>query len=236
MGTQYKLLIIDDDLGIREAIQAVLSSQFIIVTAPDAKTGIKRAIEETPDLILLDILMVGMNGIEACKAIRATPGISNIPIIMITATHDDERRAEALLAGADDLVSKPFRPKEFIARILAKLGNSPGQAGEADYVLTPRGHISCGNLEIDLDKFEATVGGEPLVLTGIEVKLLKLFVKNKDRILAREQILDAIWKDKSVSDRAIDNHILSLRKKLTTFDHEIVSVYGAGYGLKSPAN
>ena len=227
---RHKLLIIDDEPEVRNAIHGVLSSRFDVLTASSGEEGIQIAKEKRPDVILLDLLMGGMDGIATSKALRETSATRDIPIIMMTATNDDDRRADALLAGVDDLVSKPFRPKEFLLRILGKLRAKAHDEGAA---VCLQEVLTCGNLTLDPNRMEATIDGHHMELTVIDMKLLRFFIRNKGLILSREQIPDAVWHDRSVSDRVVDNRALSLRKKLADFDHEIVSVYGAGYGLKS---
>jgi two-component system alkaline phosphatase synthesis response regulator PhoP len=221
-----KVLIIDDEKEVREAIRSVLTRHFDVLTASDGTSGIRSAREENPDLILLDLLMPGVDGIQVCRTLKSEPATKSIPIIMITATNDDDRRAEALLAGADELTSKPFRPREFLVRINSIINGSHGSAIQNEPVL------ECGNVRLDPNKLEVTVNGTRTDMTVLEIKLLALLIRNRGNILKRQQILDAVWQEKEVLDRVVDNHILSLRRKLAGFDHDLVSVYGAGYGIK----
>lgn len=172
--------------------------------------------------------MPGVDGITVCKQLKEDPWTAKIPVLIMTASDSDERRAEALLAGADDLASKPFRPKEFLLRIANKIqkAREHGEKAPVQEIL------KCGNLTLDLGRLEASIDGRSVQLSVIEIQLLRLLIRHKTQILRRDFLLDAVWHDKDVSDRVVDNHIVSLRKKLTDFDHEIVSVYGAGYGIK----
>lgn len=228
MTKRHKLLIIDDEPSVRKAIETVFSRRFEVITAAGGEEGVRKAREHLPDLILLDLVMSGMDGIATCRALRAYSSTWNIPVIVMTATNDDDHRAEALILGVADLVSKPFRPKEFMIRILNQLGKDRKTEPE----VRRGGIIHCGNLQLDPDSFEASIDGVRVAITPVDFKLLKFFVRHKGIILSREQILNAVWKERDVSDRVVDNHILSLRKRLTAFNHEIVAVYGAGYGLR----
>jgi len=231
-GPIYKLLIIDDEPEVREAIRGVLYDRFDVFTASNGRDGLKIACENRPDVILLDIIMPEMDGIAVCRSLRANPATQDISIIMMTATQDDDRRARALLAGADDLASKPFRPREFLVRI----DNQIRRSREKTEIHSKKRIVSCGNLTLDFGKLQATVNNQLIDLTVLEFNLLRFFIKNKDQILKRDIILDAFWDEKEVSDRVVDNHILWLRKKLQGFDHELISVYGAGYGLRRRSN
>lgn len=179
-----------------------------------------------PDLILLDILLPDIDGALACKMLKTRKETRDIPVIAVTGVEDDERRSEVLLSGADDLVSKPLRPKELAVRI-ARL-RQQGMKTAAPR----RETLSCGNLKIDLDKMEVTVGSRSVKLTSIEVKLLSFFVRNKGSVISRETLLNSIWKDDEVNDRVVDNRILTLRKKLRGFNHQFVTHYGVGYSLR----
>ena len=228
LSRKPKILIIDDEREVREAIRAVLMRDYVPLSASDGHSGIRIAKSERPDLILLDLLLPGMDGIEVCRILKGANETRDIPIIIITATSDDDRRAEALLAGADELTSKPFRPREFMVRINALISSSKSAAGS----ITMEPVLECGNMRLDPNRLEVTINGTLVEMTVLEIRLLALLIRNIGMILKRQQILDAVWQERDVLDRVVDNHILSLRRKLAGFDHELVSVYGAGYGIK----
>jgi DNA-binding response OmpR family regulator len=227
-----RLLIIDDEIEIREAISGVFGSHFEILTASSGIEGLMAAAALRPDLIILDLLMPGMDGTTVCRQLRANANTRQIPIIVMTAIEDDNQRAAALLAGADDLTSKPFRPKEFLIRIENQLRNSQKNQGE---ILESK-VLFCGNLTLDLKKFEAKIDSRSVDLSVSEFSIIKLLVENKDRILNRSEIINTVWIKRNISNRVVDNQILCLRKKLLGFNCEIVSVYGMGYGLKCQSN
>ncbi|MBX3022463.1 MAG: response regulator transcription factor [Bdellovibrionales bacterium] len=219
-----RILVIDDDEDFQDYVKGVLESDYHISTASCGRSGIETARDLSPDLILVDLVMPEMNGIEVCKVLRQDARTRWIPLIMVTVADDDERLSEALRSGADDLVSKPFRHKELKARIALRM-QAPNDRGHVDEVLR------CGNLVLNVAKFEARIDDKPVSLTVLEFKLLKYFVQNRERLLSRDKILNAIW-DREVSERVVDNHILSLRKKLQDSHYTLTSVYGGGYILK----
>ena len=220
-----KVLIVDDEADNRELIEHILCDRFKVLSAPDGEEGLRVARVELPDLILLDITMPKLDGIAVCEALRSNEATKHIPVIMLTASSDSERRIQSFMTGADDFLSKPFRPQELIARILSKLRRVEERTGKEET-------LECGNLKLDTRKIEVTIDGKVIVMSVLEFNLLKCFVLNRDRVMSRERILESVWRDSVVSDRTVDTHIVSLRKKLTDFDHGISTVYGAGYVLK----
>jgi len=180
---------------------------------------------ERPNLILLDLMLPGTDGLEVCRHIRRTEGLADIPIIMLTARGDESDKIVGLELGADDYVTKPFSTKELVARIHAVLRRPAG--GE-----TLR-RIAAGPMVIDLDKFEVTVNGTRVELTATEFKILQLLSSRKGRVFTRDQILDFLWgQEKAVIDRTIDVHIRNLREKLGDVGSLIRNVRGVGYKLE----
>lgn len=225
MEPKRKVLIVDDEADNRDLVDQILSEKFEVVTAADGEEGLRMARAELPDLILLDITMPKLDGISVCETLRTNEATKHIPIIMLTASSDVDHRIQSFMTGADDFVPKPFRPKELVARVQSKIRRIEERSGK-DEMLT------VGNLTLNMKKLEATVSGKALQLSVLEFNLLKCFVQNKDRVMSRERILESVWRDSVVSDRTVDTHIVSLRKKLEGFDHVIATVYGAGYILK----
>lgn len=220
-----KVLIIDDEPDNRELIDHILNDKFKVLSAQDGEEGLRVARSELPDLILLDITMPKLDGIAVCEALRSNEATRHIPIIMLTASSDVDHRIKSYMTGADDFLSKPFRPQELVARVVSKIRRVEERVGKEEV-------IDCGNLKLDLKKLEVSIDGKVVVLSVLEFNLLKCFVQNKDRVMSRERILEAVWRDSVVSDRTVDTHIVSLRKKLNGFDHSISTIYGAGYVLK----
>jgi DNA-binding response OmpR family regulator len=181
---------------------------------------------EKPDLILLDLMLPGTDGLEVCRHIRRSEDLASIPIIMLTARGDESDKVVGLELGADDYVTKPFSVKELIARIHAVLRRPAGSE--------PGRRIVVGPLVIDLDKFEVLVGGAKTELTATEFKILQLLASRRGRVFTRDQILDFLWgQDKAVIDRTVDVHIRNLREKLGPAGALIKNVRGVGYKLEA---
>jgi len=221
---KQKILIIEDETDIREAFYRLLQPYYKVYVAESGEEGLSMAEEISPDLILLDIIMPGMDGVTVCEILRAKTKTRETPVIIITATDDEDRRAKSFLAGADDVVSKPIKIKEFLARIQTKLKKIELQNVKDEL-------LQCGNLVLDSGKLTVTIDGRLIDLSVLEFKLLGFFVRNKERVLSRDLILETMW-EKEVTVRVIDNHIMSLRKKLNGSEYGLVSIYGAGYSLK----
>jgi two-component system phosphate regulon response regulator PhoB/two-component system alkaline phosphatase synthesis response regulator PhoP len=180
---------------------------------------------EKPNLILLDLMLPGTDGLEVCRHIRRTEGLAGIPIIMLTARGDEADKIVGLELGADDYVTKPFSVKELVARIHAVLRRPGG--GE-----TVR-RIAVGPLIIDLDKFEVTAGGVRVDLTATEFRILQFLAARRGRVFSRDQILDFLWgQEKAVIDRTIDVHIRNLREKLGEAGSLVKNIRGVGYKLE----
>ena len=220
-----KVLVVDDDVKTVELVKLYLNRDgYRVITSGDGNDALKLARENHPDLIVLDLMLPGMNGLEVCRILREE---SDIPIIMLTALTTAEDRLRGLELGADDYVTKPFSPRELAARVRAVLRRLPGERGPE--------RIEHGGLLLDFIKHEAFVDGKPLNLTPIEFKLLGALVKEPGRVFSRAQIIDkALGHDFNGFDRTIDVHILKLRRKLEPDPHHpryLKTVYGAGYKL-----
>lgn len=177
-----------------------------------------------PDLVLLDLMLPGLDGIEVCKLLRAR---SNVPIIMVTARVDEIDRLLGLELGADDYICKPFSPREVVARVKAVLRRSEMTGAEKSFT----------GLEIDEEKFTVCFDGRELLLTPVEFGLLKTLSSYPGRIFSRDQLMNGMYSDyRVVSDRAVDTHVKNLRKKLAEVsgvEDMIKSVYGLGYRFES---
>lgn len=180
--------------------------------------------EQTPDLVLLDLMLPGKDGMEICKEIRS---FSSVPILMVTARVEEIDRLLGLEMGADDYICKPFSPREVVARVKAVLRRAGGQA-------VPSRH----GLSLDKDRFKVTLHGRDLDLTAIEFQLLHILAENAGRIYSRSQLMDRIYPDRRVvSDRTIDSHVKKIRRKIAAAapgEEWIHSLYGVGYKLETP--
>ena len=180
---------------------------------------------EKPNLILLDLMLPGTDGLEVCRHIRRTEGLAGIPIIMLTARGEESDKVVGLELGADDYVTKPFSVKELVARIHAVLRRPGGGEAARRMVIGP--------LVIDLDKFEVIAGGAKADLTATEFKILQLLASRPGWVFTRDQILDFLWgQEKAVIDRTVDVHIRNLREKLGEAGSLIKNIRSVGYKLE----
>jgi len=219
------ILVVEDETPIREMITFVLEQNgFNSVEAIDIKQAKEKIVEPYPDLILLDWMLPGGSGVKLAKELKQSEYSRNIPIIMLTARADEDDKVKGLDAGVDDYVTKPFSPKELIARIKAVIRRvSPTLLAEK---------VEFHGLKLDPLSHHVTVNDEPLVLGPTEFRLLHFFMTHTERVYSREQLLDNVWgTNVYVEDRTVDVHIRRLRKAISGNGHEdfIQTVRGAGY-------
>jgi two-component system alkaline phosphatase synthesis response regulator PhoP len=220
-----KILVVDDDAKTVELVKLYLNRDgYRVLTAYDGPEALRLARESHADLIVLDLMLPGIDGLEVCRILRHE---SDVPIIMLTAKTTDQDKLVGLGLGADDYVTKPFSPRELAARVRAVLRRLPGER-------VPE-RIEHGGLVLDFLKHEALLGGKPLNLTPVEFKLLGVLAKEPGRVFSRAQIIEkAFGYDFDGFDRTIDVHILKLRRKIEPDPRHpryIKTVYGAGYKL-----
>ena len=218
-----RVLVVDDDTKTVELVKLYLNRDgYRVLTAYDGVEALRLAQEAHPDLIVLDLMLPGMNGLEVCQTIRAD---SDVPVIMLTAKTTDQDKLNGLDIGADDYVTKPFSPRELAARVRAVLRRLPGERGPEE--------IKTGELSLDFLKFEAFLAGRPLNLTAAEFKLLGALAREPGRVFSRAELIKkAFGYDFEGFDRTIDVHILNLRRKLEPDPRHpryIKTIYGAGY-------
>ncbi len=180
----------------------------------------------TPDLLILDLMLPDMEGIEVCKYIRNDPNLQNMPIIMLTAKSEETDKIIGLEMGADDYVTKPFSPKELVARVKAVLRRQTKQVNTEAFLEVG------GTIKIDVDKYSVFVNKDEINLTVTEFKVLEMLAKNPGRVFSRSQILDYLWgADKIVIDRTVDVHVRNLREKLGDSGNLIKNIRGIGYKI-----
>ena len=221
-----KILIIEDEEDLVKGLKLNLSDEgYEVDWAVDGVEGLRKALEETPDLIILDIMLPEMDGLEVCRELRQK-NIA-IPIIMLTAKGEEIDKVVGLEIGADDYITKPFSIRELLARIKAHL-----RRAEREEKAVPKVY-SFGDVEIDFAHFKVRRKGKELDFTSIEMEILKYFIAHRGEVVARDDFLDKIWGYESYpTTRTIDNHILKLRKKIEedpAHPQYILSVYGGGY-------
>jgi DNA-binding response OmpR family regulator len=232
MSARATALLVDDDARLGALVAEYLGRHEIDVTvAGDGERGLAALRRKAFDVVLLDVMLPGIDGLETCRRLRATPGLAGLPVIMLTAKGDDVDRIVGLELGADDYLGKPFNPRELLARIRAILRRTAPAGAAAPGV--PR--FRSGDLEIDFDAREVTVQGERRILTYHEFELLAVLARAAGRVLSREQLLDALKGAAAESfDRSIDVHVSRLRAKLETdprAPRHIKTVRGVGYAL-----
>ncbi|MBI4186090.1 MAG: response regulator transcription factor [Chloroflexi bacterium] len=218
-----KVLVVDDDVKTVELVKLYLSRDgYQVLTAYDGVEALRLARERHPDLIVLDLMLPGIDGLEVCRILR---GESDVPVIMLTARTRDEDKLTGLSLGADDYVTKPFSPRELAARVRAVLRRLPGERGPDE--------VKYGRFSVNFLRHEASFAKKPLNLTTVEFKLLGVFVKEPGRVFSRAELIEkALGYDFEGFDRTIDVHILNLRRKLEPDPSQpryIKTVHGAGY-------
>jgi two-component system alkaline phosphatase synthesis response regulator PhoP len=218
-----KVLVVDDDVKTVELVRLYLNRDgYQVLTAYDGIEALHLARESCPDLIVLDLMLPDIDGLEVCRTLRHE---SDVPIIMLTARTTDQDKLAGLDLGADDYVTKPFSPKELAARVRAVLRRLPGEHGPEE--------IKRDELSMNFTKHEALFAGRPLNLTSVEFKLLGALAKEPGRVFSRASLIEeALGYDFEGFDRTIDVHILNLRRKLEpdpSHPRYIKTVYGVGY-------
>jgi DNA-binding response OmpR family regulator len=220
------ILVVDDETHILELTRLYLEKDgYTVMTATDGPTGLRRAESDAPALVVLDLMLPGLDGFEVCRRLRRQ---SDVPIIMLTARGDDVDKIVGLELGADDYLTKPFNPRELVARVKAVLrrAESGGSRGQV---------IAIGNLSLDLARREVAVGGVPVVLRTKEFDLLAALARDVGIVFSRERLLDSVWGyEFDTETRTVDVHINHLREKLTASTATIETVRGIGYKLAAP--
>ncbi len=226
------ILVVDDEPGIVQIARDYLDrAGFRVITAGDGESALRLARAERPSLLVLDLMLPGMDGLDVTRAVRQDPAISKLPIIMLTARVEETDRLIGLELGADDYITKPFSPRELVARVRAVLRRSEGE-------IAPSGVIRNGDLTIDLERRSVRRDGEPIELTATEFDMLAVLARAPGRPFTRAQLLELVY-DVSYTgyDRTVDAHIKNLRRKLEPDPHApryILTIYGVGYKFAEP--
>ena len=221
-GSKGTVLVVDDDTALAEMLTIVLNNEgFETVVCPTGDQALGMFREERPDIILLDLMLPGMDGVDVCKAIRAESGV---PIVMLTAKNDTVDIVVGLESGADDYIVKPFKPKELVARIRARLRRLGEEAPET---------ITIADLVIDVAGHSVKRGGTPIALTPLEFDLLLCLARKPWQVFTREVLLEQVWGYRHAADtRLVNVHVQRLRSKI---EHDpehpeiVVTVRGVGY-------
>ena len=226
-----RVLIVEDEPDIRELVVHHLKRDgYLVSAASSGEEALRQVQAAAPDLVLLDLMMPEMDGLEVCRRLRQDPATVSLPIVMLTAKGDEVDRVLGLEIGADDYIVKPFSPKELLARVRAVLRRSRPAPGAAP--------LSLGALLIDLGTHTASVGGLALALTPKEFDLLRALVEARGRVLSREFLLDRVWgyaRASEIESRTVDVHVRRLRVKLGPEGRRILTVKSVGYRLDTAA-
>lgn len=230
------VLVVEDEMPIATLLKYNLEQAgFEVLLAHDGQAGLDTAVEQTPDLILLDLMLPKLDGVEVCKELRRLR--INVPIIMLTARDDEFDKVLGLELGADDYMTKPFSPREVIARVKAVLRRFSGPVVE-ETVESNEVIYSFGNLKVYPERFEAFISDESLEFTPKEFELLVYLLENKNRVLTRDQLLSAVWNYDFAGDtRIVDVHISHLRDKIEENSRKplyIKTIRGLGYKFEEP--
>ena len=222
----HRILVVDDESDVTELLEYKLEQEgYRVATLNDPLACIAKVREFEPDLMLLDIMMPELSGIQLCRIIRADPSMKDIPIIFLSARGEVEDRIKGLEAGAEDYISKPFNTNELLLRTSKMLRRS-GSLSE----LAEQSRIEIAGVVIDEDLHQLTVDGKNVILTATEFRLLMLLMERKGRVQTRDHLLVNVWQyDTDIETRTVDTHIRRVREKLGQHAHMIETVRGVGY-------
>ena len=235
MASPQKILVVEDEPDIRKLVQYNLTQErFSVLEAEDGEQALKLLQHEKPNLVILDLMLPGLSGMELCKLLRQRSETAKLPILMLTAKAGEADRIVGLEMGADDYLAKPFSPREMVARVRAILRRS-----ESKPVTETTPAYEKGSLKIDFPTYEVFVRAKPVKLTLKEFELLRFLVLNPSRVLNRDQLLDRVWGGETfVTPRTVDVHIRRLRKAVEKDDRKpqwILTVRGVGYKFDEKA-
>ncbi|HET9961656.1 MAG TPA: response regulator transcription factor [Nitrospiraceae bacterium] len=227
-GPPKKILIVEDEKDILQLVKLYLEKEgFRTITAMTGSDALRQVKAERPDLMILDLMLPEMDGLEVCKKIRLNSDTALLPIVMLTAKAEESDTVIGLELGADDYVTKPFSPKALVARVKALLRRLDRNAGE------PRSTYYYGPLAVDSSRHEARIDGREVSLTAKEFGLLEHLLRNIGRVLTRDVLLNAVWGyDYYGTTRTVDVHVRRLKQKIPLLEDAIVSVKSLGYKLR----
>jgi DNA-binding response OmpR family regulator len=227
---QHKIMVVDDEADVIDMLVINLrSAGFQVVAVEDGATALAKARTEAPSLIILDLMLPKMPGLEICRVLKSDPATRHIPVIMLTAKAEEVDKIVGLELGADDYVTKPFSPRELILRINRSL-----RRGKEKVVGVER--LLIGELALDHTRHEVLVKGIPVELTATEFRLLALLMERRGRVQGRDSLLNDVWGYESVIDtRTVDTHVRRLREKLGPLATYIETIRGVGYRISESA-
>jgi two-component system alkaline phosphatase synthesis response regulator PhoP len=219
-----KILVVDDEEHIRQLVSMYLVKEgFTVETAADGRAALSRVNAVKPDLVVLDLMLPTLDGWAVCRELRRSPRNEGMPIIMLTARDDLIDRVLGLELGADDYLTKPFNPRELVARVRAVLRRSTRGAA-------PSEALCAGDITVDLERHEARIGDQPLQLRAKEFDLLAAFVERPGTVFTRDLLLNRVWGyEHEIDTRTVDVHVSALRERLSGAQSSIETIWGVGY-------
>jgi two-component system phosphate regulon response regulator PhoB len=225
------ILVIDDEKDLIELVRYNLEKEgYDVIAATDGQSGLEVVKKHRPDLVMLDLMMPGVDGLQVCQRLRADPRSGRIPVIMLTAKATEADRVVGLELGADDYITKPFSPREVVARVKAVLRRSSPHQDD-------RQVIRNGEITIDLSGHEVIYKGQRVSLTATEFRILEFLATRPGRVFSRDEIIDAaLGNETAVFDRTVDVHITAIRRKLGAGADQIETVRGFGYKFRHAAD
>jgi two-component system phosphate regulon response regulator PhoB len=222
-----KILVVDDEPDVTDLLAYTLKAKGFTVEAlnnPNASVGFARTF--LPDLVILDVMMPELNGIQICRMLRADPALKHVPIIFLTAKAEEGDRIQGLENGADDYVSKPFSTSELVLRVQSILRRT-SEGGQPEVKL-----LQAGDIVLDIARHEVKLHGQPIDLTATEFKLLRLLMERRGRVQTREHLLINVWNyETEIETRTVDTHVRRLREKLGDQADWIETIRGVGYRM-----
>ncbi len=223
---QHKILVVDDETDVLDMLVINLrAGGFNVIAVEDGAAALIKARAESPALIVLDLMLPRMSGLEVCKVLKSDIATRHIPIIMLTAKAEEVDKIVGLELGADDYITKPFSPRELILRINRSLRRGKDKSPSVEKMVI-------GELVLDHTRHEVLVKGQPVELTATEFRLLALLMERRGRVQGRDRLLNDVWGYESVIDtRTVDTHVRRLREKLGTLATYIETVRGVGYRI-----
>jgi two-component system phosphate regulon response regulator PhoB len=224
-----RVLVIEDEADIRELLAFSLGKEGMSVTAsPDAESGLAAMAAQAPDCLVLDVMLPGIDGLEALRRVKADPALKAVPVILATARGEEADVVAGLELGADDYVVKPYSPKVLAARIRATMRRAASR--EPVGAAAPASPIEHGGIRLDGSRHEVLAGGRRVELSATEFAVLELLLRSPGRVFTRSQIIDAVkGPDYPVTDRAVDVQVLSIRRKLGDQAEALETIRGVGY-------
>jgi len=222
-----RVMVVDDEPDVTELVSYHLKAKgFEVQTTADPTASISAIRSFCPDLLVLDIMMPDLNGIQICRIIRADPKFQRLPIIFLTAKADENDRIAGFETGCDDYICKPFSVKELVLRVQSVLRRAHEEASQ------PTSRLVIGQIHVDTERHEVTVCGKSVELTATEFKLLRILMERRGRVQTREHLLTNVWNyETEIETRTVDTHVRRLREKLGTEADWIETIRGVGYRM-----